>query len=499
MATKNSYVSWGDKNWNNPRIYDTVLPVLTEAQRQEAPRNATPAQRDQEAQLLHHSNSHSSVSSLYANPPSPAVSLSSRSGENYTFHRDANLQYHGAYPMVLGYRYGHSVNPRTPPPTLHTMDRQYYQRPSRSTHPSREPMPKAFKVVSSHPVAQIMDPAGSCIPTGELFEYQSEEKWSGSTRGEAKNPLTQQQYEHEIARVEETRDMLLHDPRVTPHVKDGLRQLNCRFRDTAIPGSQIKTGEEQKDWYLPHRRDTTSTTEAREHAETDSIGKANKHAPPVMPKTSHAAPIRFVDFIQHQNAMRTARLSAQDDQRKHDEWRARLDEKDKKLDADCKRLHEVNLRREATASPANKTPSKTTLESIDVAACTETPQKEVADISYSVFTDKAESNAAAVKKELRFASLHAELPSDTKPKTTTVADPRRRSPARKEHGPVKIRNPSVTRMRETLKVLVTRRTPVAKKGVDVKWTSIDFSDDEDWEKVARDEGAEWEILEKVSG
>lgn len=37
---------------------------------------------------------------------------------------------------------------------------------------------------------------------------------------------------------------------------------------------------------------------------------------------------------------------------------------------------------------------------------------------------------------------------------------------------------------------------VTKKEVGIKWTRVDLSDDEDWEKVAcEDEGAEWEVLD----
>lgn len=62
-------------------------------------------------------------------------------------------------------------------------------------------------------------------------------------------------------------------------------------------------------------------------------------------------------------------------------------------------------------------------------------------------------------------------------------------------------NPTLTDTGQAAKTKSDAARPVVKslatkKEAEVKWDTIDLSDDEDWEKVASDEGAEWEVLEK---
>lgn len=194
--------------------------------------------------------------------------------------------------------------------------------------------------------------------------------------------------------------------------------------------------------------------------------------------------------------MRAQSTREHGDAARHAEYLNRLAERQDKLQRECKRLHEENLRRIARESAARTAAQRKEVTQPAVFKSAMTAQDDTISGPLRSSNVPAPSSPKPPHNTASPQPLNSTNPptntSPTKPQNVSTSSssyhqatntPQSHSQARKT------RSESVTRLREAVKVLVT------KKEADVKWTRIELSDDEDWEKVAGDEGEGWEVLE----
>lgn len=430
------------------RDYGTTLSDFDQGQHLKAWKSTMPARKNQPDH--HRSNSSSSVNYPYASPPTPDTRSvgNSRTG--------------GQPPSFLSDLHPHSSNTQS------------------YTH---------FSDVLGHghePTAQNelhdQKPAASCVPTADLFEFHLEQKWSESPVAERKGSFTRQDALCLQSGSRTTKHPTL--PRNT-RTDAGVQETAKKLRFASLEDN----GELSKKWCLTH-------------CLYDTCRQQNETARPTGSRNNCVSPNAFADFVARQNALRAAHTSEQDERRRHDEWRQRMSEKEKRLDEKCKLLSEQNLRRKAAASSLRDVPYKVTSTKSGFEACT-------SDIVETSRKDPGSSHSSESKAEAKNgfrtenpATLTSRYEGRSPPSVVLPPSPAqvqtehsvREAKAWPPNPPdliqaAKIRKESATRIREAVKILV------AKKEVEVKWTSVELSDDEDWEQVD-DESAEWEVLER---
>ncbi|KAF2628689.1 hypothetical protein BU25DRAFT_490329 [Macroventuria anomochaeta] len=597
--SNSKHYSWEGKDWSDLRSYDTVHPQLEERRRQEAERRhqeevrrhleevcrmTTPTRRGQYDNMSYSSGSSLSLSSLYANPPSPVLrpGLPSNTGEHYTslqdvphfslnnirtgpfgpgveFPKSPVAERRGSVSTPYYERYGTAVLPKTPPPTLPPVESAYYQRPPGLTHTIHRPLPKVLRVVSPDPPAPTdtvsILPGASIIGQAEFRQTQKAKSGKLNSKQVPSEEGDTQKYNSFL----KVKAALQEKRKVDADVEDASRKLEAAFQDEKTHESKNQGRIVEKVWCVEHciydwcgcvaeklegcKYGFSAPSNLVKKSADKKVpspklfvwAKANKvetKQPKDIPESSCADPTRFVDFIDRQRAMRASDASRIHRERQHQLEAERLQKLADKRMKEYERAEEESMKIEgvtlygtetlstmapkeevkASTASSSESPSKILNGPSTLKASLEVVNPKIPVTSNTVVSKVGAAQfieAMAAERRKNLESVGEPTIQIAGPKGTKLSNDTTGSGPRKEQEAVseavgadpnradtlraaKVEGglTAIMRVREKYKALL------AKHDAERKWDNVDLSDDEDWEKVVGDEGAEWEVLEK---